>query len=288
MPRPIDPSDLDQAVALYLAGKSIQEIETDTGVTNTSLFRERKVRGIPPRPRSAVVPRTEAIDLYKSGASVLELSNRYGVSRYTITEILRQAGVERRGQSRAAKVSAQRSTAEERKTRAAAANRAARMRKVPQIQKLRHALQVESRAAHDSGGEESLNLLLRSKGVRPIPQRAVGVYNVDLAMLPVAVEVLGGGWHAVKSVHAERTPYILDEGWHLVMVWDFEGRSALDAGAADYLVAFLEEVRRNPPSTCQYRVITGQGEVLAARGREDNEFPLVPPPRGRGDIRARY
>lgn len=288
MPRPIDPADLDQAITLYLAGESIHEIEANTGVTNTSLFRERKIRGIPPRPRSVAVPRSEATNLYESGTSVLELSSRYGVSRYTITEILRKAGVDRRGRSEAGRVRNQRASAEERKAQTASANRAARLRKVPQIQKLRHALQVESRAEHDSTGEEFLNLLLRGKGQQPIPQRAIGVYNVDLAMLPVAVEVLGGGWHAVKSVHAERTPYILDEGWHLVMVWDYQGRSALGPGAAEYLVAFLEEVRRNPPATCQYRVITGQGEVLSARGREDNEFPLVPPPRGRGDIRTRY
>lgn len=67
------------------------------------------------------------------------------------------------------------------------------------------------------------------------------------------------------------------------MVWDYEGRSAIGQGAAEYLVSFTEEVRRNPPATSQYRVITGKGELLAARGREDNEFPLVPPPRGRID-----
>jgi hypothetical protein len=123
--------------------------------------------------------------------------------------------------------------------------------------------------------------MLAERGIDSIAQRAIGVYNVDLAALPVAVEVLGGGWHSIKTVHAERTPYILDEGWHLVMVWDYEGRSSLGPGAADYVVAFLDEVRRNPPATCQYRVISGQGKLLAACGREDNEFPLVPPPRGR-------
>jgi hypothetical protein len=64
------------------------------------------------------------------------------------------------------------------------------------------------------------------------------------------------------------------------MVWDYEGVSDLGPGAAEYIVTFLDEVRRNPPATCQYRVITGQGQVLAACGSESGEFPLIPPPRG--------
>lgn len=129
---------------------------------------------------------------------------------------------------------------------------------------------------------------------RHASRRAKGQEHFDQARgiverynaLPVAVEVLGGGWHGVKARHAERTPYILDAGWHLVMIWDHEGSSALSAGAADYLVSFAEEVRRNPPATCQYRVISGNGQLLAACGREDNEFPLVPPSRGGIDLSA--
>src|SRR5690606_34733996 len=113
------------------------------------------------------------------------------------------------------------------------------------------------------------------------PQKAIGKYNVDFAVAPVAMEVLGGGWHLAKRHHAVRTPQILDAGWHLVFIWDHEGRSALTAGAADYVVTFLKQVRRNPPAVGQYRVISGDGQLLSTGSRDDDEFPLVPPPRGR-------
>lgn len=284
MARPLDPAIFDYAIELYLAGKPVQEIEATAGISLTSLHRERVARGIPTR--GPDLPMTEIISAYRSGASELALSRQYGVSRGAISKRLIAAGVERRGTKEAGLVRVGGMTVEERKAQALAANKAARKRRVPEIEKFRRALAIEHRGMHDSGSEGLLRSMILGHGESAQPQRAIGPYNVDLAMLPVAVEVLGGGWHSAKTTHTERTPYILDAGWHLVMVWDYEGVSALGPGAADYLVTFVEKVRRNPPATCQYRVITGQGEVLAARGREDNEFPLEPPPRGRLVSRA--
>lgn len=274
-----DPANLDNAIQLYLSGEPLEKICATTGVTQKVLTRERIARRIPPR-RVHKLPVDAIVAAYLAGASEYALGRQYGVSRNVIGRRLEQAGVERRTSSEAGIVRASRMTADERKRQAAAANRAARLRQTPRIEKLRHALTVEQKAESGSACEELLWQMMAERDRPMIKQRAIGPYNVDLAHLPVAVEVLGGGWHAIKSAHAERTPYILDEGWHLVMVWDYEGRSALSGGAADYLVAFMEEMRWNPPATCQYRVIGGGGEVLAARGREDDEFPLVPPPRG--------
>lgn len=275
----MDPAKLDYAIELYLAGEPVEQIPTKSGVSLTRLNAERVARGIPTRFHRDL-PTAEIASAYESGASEYGLAQQYGVSRALIGKELRKAGVERRDQRAASLISAAQATPEERKLRAAAANRAARRRRIPEIEKFRRALTVERQGRPGSAGETMLRKMLQERDESPIVERAIGPYNVDLAMLPVAVEVLGGGFHGVKARHAERTPYILDAGWHLVMVWNYEGVSALGVGAADYLVAFLEEVRRQPPATCQYRVITGQGQVLAARSREDNEFPLEPPPRG--------
>lgn len=278
MTRPLDPAKLDYAIGLYLAGEPVAKIQSASGVSLSRLHRERVARGIPPRGKA--LPADQIVTAYSAGASEYALARQYGVSRGPIARILREAGVERRTMSEAGLVRNEHLSPAERKQQTVAANRAARMRRAPQIQKARRALAIEGSGKADSYGEVELGRWLRERGEEVTHQRAVGVYNVDLAILPIAVEVLGGGWHSVKTSHSERTPYILDEGWHLVMVWDHEGRSALRPGAADYLVTFAQEVRRNPPATCQYRVVTGQGQVLAACGREDDEFPLVPPPRG--------
>jgi hypothetical protein len=278
--RPLDPANLDQAVQLYLSGEPLEKIQAASGVSITRLHRERVARGIPAR-KVLTLPTDEIVKAYLGGASEYGLAQQYGTSRGPIGRILTEAGVERRGMSEAGIVRTQGQTPEQRKAQVVEANRAARKRRIGEIEKFRRALTVERDGRPGSPGEIALRAMLQERGEEPIVERAVGPYNVDLAVLPVAMEVLGGGFHGVKERHAERTPYILDAGWHLVMVWDYEGRSALGAGAADYLVTFLEQVRRNPPATCQYRVITGQGELLTARGREDDEFPLVKSPRGR-------
>jgi very-short-patch-repair endonuclease len=278
--RPLNPANLDQAIQLYLSGEPLEKIQTTSGVSPTRLHRERAIRGIPAR-KVLDLPAQAIVSAYLSGASEFGLAQQYGVSRGPITRILTEAGVERRGMSEAGLVRTAQQTPEQRRAQVVDANRAARMRRIGEIEKYRRALTVEREGRPGSAGEVRLRRMLRERGEDPTVERAVGPYNVDLAVLPVAMEVLGGGFHGVKERHAERTPYILDAGWHLVMVWNYEGRSSLGPGAADYLVAFLEETRRNPPATCQYRVITGQGELLAACGRESDEFPLVPPPRGR-------
>jgi very-short-patch-repair endonuclease len=181
------------------------------------------------------------------------------------------------GLSRAAKM-----TAEERLRQAAAAHAAVRGTSQSEELLVRRALAKQRKGRYDSPGEMLLGEALSDRGLIVVPQKAIGKYNVDLAVAPVAVEVLGGGWHSTKRSHATRTPEILNAGWHLVFVWNHEGSSALSVNAAtDYVVAFLQEVRRNPPTVGQYRVISGSGQLLAAGSAEDDEFPLVPPPRGR-------
>lgn len=279
MPAKLTTTQLDHAVELYLSGKATQEIPTASGVSLTRLYAELSRRSIPSRKRHTL-PVEQIVTAYRSGASENALAAQYGVSRGTIGKRLAEAGVERRNASQSAISRAASMTTDERREQVKGANRGARMRRVPEIEKYRRALTVERQGRPGSEGEIALRRWLDDRGETPTVERAIGRYNVDLAMLPVAVEVLGGGWHGVKARHRERTPHILDSGWHLVMVWNHEGNSALGEGAADYLVALLDEIRRNPPATCQYRVISGQGKLLAARGREDNEFPLVPPPRG--------
>lgn len=285
MPTPLDTTDIDHAIELYLAGESLYEITSKTGVSRTALNRHRRARSIPARPTNNI-DAEQVVRAYLAGASEYSLAQEHGVSRGPIKRILENAGVQRRGCSEAGLVRVSQMTAEQRRAQANAANKAARRRTSTEIELVRRALRIELSESTQSVGEQLMRQWLSDRGEAPTCQRAIGKYNVDLAMNPVAVEVLGGGWHSQKAAHAQRTPYILDQGWHLVMVWDHEGRSALTESAADYVVTFANHVRWNPPATCQYRVISGDGELLTARGREDDEFPVVPPPRGRVDVRA--
>jgi very-short-patch-repair endonuclease len=307
MPAPLDPAKLDHAIQLYLAGEPEAQILATVGIGCTTLHRERNRRGIPPR-RELALPVAEIAAAYEAGESEYSLGLRYGVSRNVIRRRLEETGVEIRSMSKAGKVRASKMTRTERAAQLDAAHKAWRKR-YPTFDSLpartrqclvenptyidetgkrrytheflvaRALLREKSRQSH-SEGDLLMEKLLQKCGLAPVAQKAISKYNVDVAVAPVAVEVLGGTWHLEKRHHAVRTPKILDEGWHLVFVWNNKGTSPLTEKAADYVIAFLDEIRRDPPAIGQYRVITGNGQLLATGSREDDKFPLVPPPRG--------
>jgi very-short-patch-repair endonuclease len=277
---PTDPLHLDHAIELYLAGESIEQIASDTGVAVSVLGRERRRRGIPTR-KELVLPNQEIVSAYQAGESEYSISRRLQVSRNVVRRRLEAADVPVRSMSEAGLVRAAKLTREERERQASAAHATVKGTRQSPEQLLRRAAANESRGQFGSPGEEWLGQQLSVRGVQPVPQKAIGKYNVDLAVHPVAVEVLGGGWHLAKRHHAARTPHILDQGWALLFVWNHEGRSALREGATNYVVTFLDEVRRDPSLIGEYRVIAGDGQLLARGRADDDEFPLVPPPRGR-------
>lgn len=322
---PCDPAKLDHAIKLYLAGKPQKEILTWLGISSTSLHRERTRRGIPPR-REIGLPDAEIAAAYLGGQSEYALSLRFKVSRNVIRRRLELQGVEIRDMSTAGKVRAAQMTPEARKFQARNANLAWKPREPKEPRKssgripkqrvqpyqsrgklvaqptyvaadgrrrytdeflVANALNREVKRSCHSAADALMESMLAERGLSPIAQKAIGKYNVDVAVAPVAVEVLGGGWHMANRHHATRTPAILDAGWHMLFVWDHEGYSALGPGAADYVVAFLDEIRRNPPTVSQYRVISGNGQFLSAGSRDDDEFALVPPPRGSKPRRPR-
>jgi hypothetical protein len=281
---PVDPASLDHAVQLYMAGKTIKQIESATGVNSRHLYIALAGQGVPTRgtPRTiGNLPAKEIADAYQSGESEYSLSKRYDVSRNVLRQRLVAQGVEIRSWSEAGKVRASKMTPKERAAQAAAAHNAVRGATRTYADLCKNALGRERVGRCASPGEQQMVDWLHMRGLGPIPQKAIGKYNVDVAMAPVAVEVLGGGWHAYKPTHAIRTPEILNAGWHLAFVWDHEGDSALTEHAADHVISWLEEIRRDPPSIGQYRVISGSGQLLSTGSAKDDKFPLVPPPRGR-------
>ena len=281
----LNPTNLDDAIRLYLAGDPEKEILSTTGVSKSTLHRERSRRGIPPR-REFILPIDDIVNAYQFGESEYSLAQRFHVSRNVIRRRLEGAGIQIRTMSEAGLVRAAQMSAEQRSSQAAPSHAAIRGSKRTEGQLLRRAQLIEQRGTFGSPGEKWLHDSLASYGLKPIPQKAIGKYNVDLAIAPIAMEVLGGGWHLTKRHHSIRTPQILNSGWSLLFIWNQDGPAAMSKGAPKYVVSYIEEVSRDPSLVGEYRVISGNGKLLAAGRSEDNEFPLVPPPRGPLNARA--
>lgn len=197
---------------------------------------------------------------YRAGESILSIANGAPFSRPVITRVLRdRAGYRDR--------------------RRAALNRYKRMAPADRSALANNAHLAAAIAREKSGqfvgaGERKLAQWIRERGIEPVPQKAVGIYNIDVAIHPIAVEVHLS--HASPKFSAtcyrrrmERALYLIEAGWSILYVWDPSAKRITE-GAADYAVAFLQETNRNPSAIGEYRVIRGSGELFAF-GRPDGD-----------------
>jgi very-short-patch-repair endonuclease len=142
---------------------------------------------------------------------------------------------------------------------------------------MQHTLQLASRA------DLLLGIWLAQRGVIVIPQKAVGRYNIDLAIdeLFVAVEV-NGSFHYFAdhaSAEIERRNYLLDRGWRLIDVALTATRHSthkyLRPACADQIVILLNLLRTNESDWGQYRMIGGDGEALPGFQSEPNDGSAI-------------
>jgi hypothetical protein len=218
---------------------------------------------------------------YRAGRSVLDLASELGVSRNVIDKRLDQAGIERRGRSAASVTRLAKLSPADRLALASAAHAA--VRGVPKsfAAKVRNAIAKQSSRAGLSDIEEMVCADLRSCGIDPIPQLAIGPYNCDLAAWPVAVEIFGGHWH-FSGRHLARTEarirYLGDAGWHVLMLVVADRVPAYRYGVhtGDHLVAYIKQARANPSTAREYRVIDCRGQALAG-GRCDDDHVTIEP-----------
>lgn len=291
MPRPYSDSEINDAVRLYKSGKSFEQVATEIGRPGCGepLRLALKFRGIElPRNTYASPKRIPAppdlADRYASKESVLSMSAHYGVDRSVVTRWLTEEGLKPRSSAESAKIRMGRMSRAERSRLTTSAHDAIRGTRRPDVELAKRALTRETTfdpaSAKDGPGVNIIKAALMAADFNAVREKAVGKYNLDIAVpdVNVAVEVLGGNWHGSKSTHRQRTPYILNAGWSVLFVWDVSG-FPITARAAQQVVTYCEKARVDPPSVCEYRMIRGDGEFMPGGGSDLNKFALVPPTR---------
>jgi len=293
MSRKATDADVDNAIKDYLANDSIETVAARYHVSYQRVAEILKAQGLL---RSLKESRRISADKmvatlrsrspwagypvifrYLQGESENSLAKSFGVSRTAIARYLKFCGVPRRDPTEANRLLAEQTPQEEHHRRIKIAQDAVR----GSHQSPEHRARIAQGRQRLSSGVSQAEIIfahwLEARGLAVVPQQAIGPYNVDIGTAPIAVEILGGSWHASKPIHPKRTRYLLDQGWHLVFVWTHARRSPLAERAADYVVAFLDELRRNPPTISQYRVIRGDGHELARGQADGDNISLVAP-----------
>lgn len=278
--RRLSPELVDRAVALYLAGRPTQVVAAELGIGLSTLCRKLKARGIEVRGARKRTPDAAIVQEYLAGATELALSKKYSLDRNSIRLRLEEAGVPIRGISEALRAYHARVTPAERRTKVQPAHEGRRRRPITEEGYERRARTREANPAPMSNHEAQFAAWLSERNVAYVREKAVGRYSVDFAVGSIAVEILGGNWHSrasKRSRHDRRTPYILDKGWNILFVWA-ASNYPMTSAVADYLVAFIDEMSRNPPAVRQYRVVRGDGQLLAGGGPDDYKNSGIPAP----------
>jgi len=268
MTRKIELPNIDDLFIRYTTGESVKELAKSFGISQNTVLRSLKSGGVPIRTRKInVTNRSELLTRYCNGESEKSLSAEAGVNRDVFRRWLKEAGISPRNRSDGMIARWAIANREERIALLTKAHAAIRGRKISREAKLKHAITVEKRwESFASAAENVLASNLAALGYTLVQQKAIDIYNIDIALneFPLAVEVFGGGWHAQgfhKRRFHERIKQIFDSGWNVIIVWVDGRRFPLTADCANYIHAFVQQSSVHPSVSREYRVIFGNGEL---------------------------
>lgn len=281
------PPNLDDLIRRYQAGESAAKLGRELGVkgdTVATWLRKAgvKMRGTAEANRIAFLPADATADLirrYTAGESEKKLSDSLGISRSAVRSRLKAAGVPVRSHSDAERLKWSGMGRAARKRQVAAAHTARRGQKDSIEVQMRRAATWQAKMSHRGPGEVALAAALTSIGVRVTPQKAVGPYNLDLAMdeLPVAVEVECG--NVFKPLRIPKTlkrlKYIVDQGWRVLIVFT-KNRPLTFPAVVQQSLAFREVAGRDEPALGQYGVVDGDGKPVSIPGCDFHGLARIP------------
>jgi len=273
MARKWDYPDFDNVREMYAAGQNIRQLAAEYGIPYITFYDWVRRNGLRLRPQSETVRLARAhshaeiadaaVAMYRAGASELAVARRLGVDRLVIKRLLSRAGVQRRNGSEANRLRFQRMTADERCQLAAAAHAATRGKPKSEDVLHRSAITKQRTLSKVGNGERLFVGWLQERGLAPVLQLAVGRYNLDIAIHPVAVEIHMTPQNPLALLRTrQRIKRLTELGWHVLYVW-VSKRHFLSKAAADDAVAFRERAKRDPSPIGKYRVIRGSGKLVA-------------------------
>lgn len=277
---------LNNTIELFNKGFGLTEAAKAIGCNADNLSKFVRSRGvvIPKIKRSSArrkdLPDQEIIELYNSGISELELSKMFNVARTAIRTRLIESGCEIRSHSEANIVSMARATFEKRKERAKAAHDSLRgvKRSHDELIKRSFVRFGSTSTCHIGAGERELYQYFCSLGIDAIWQKPADIYNIDIAIGNIAVELKSGCSNIGPAKNSEaRTKKIIELGYSVLYLCFVDIESLF--ATIDDIVAHLDILRLNPSSLGEYWVITCRSQDYAIIHNDFGQFTRIDAPK---------
>lgn len=284
--------DTDNLVSLYQSGKTVKEVAEILGIGKTTVCRRLRDAGIKTRGVRLELDVDKILALYNSGKSVKAIAKEIGADRPAVIRRLKEAGITPRGRSDSMYLRMSQTPQEERMRLTDAAHTAVRGSSRSEESLCQGAKTRETMGIWVSRAEVKCAEMLQQRGFICTPQKAVGRYNVDVAIDEprIAVEIFGGQWHTVKK-HTGRYPkrleYLFNNGWHVVIIW-VTRNYPLEVGAIEYLVALAEKISRGEAVWCEEHMIRGDGKLSTIGKDKLHNLPVIHGPQPRDDTTGRF
>lgn len=234
----------------------------------------------------------KAIGMYNSNIGVKAIAKEFGISDTVVKDRFIKAGIHIRNRSEGMYARMANTSPEEKLRLSSAAHNAVKGVSRSEEHLCAIANSRERNGSFISRTEVILREMLEARGFTCQAQKAVGRYNVDVAITepPISVEVFGGGWHFVGDHAArfrKRTEYILNKGWTQVCVvvgTDYP----LEVGAIEYIVSLAQALSLGKPIESREHVIFGNGNTTAIGQNKLNGITGVPSAQPRDDTTGRF
>jgi len=212
------------------------------------------------------------IQLHESGISVKQLSERFNISRATIYDRFSDAGFDWRNRSEAMYTRMANTDANTRQKLSAAAHAAVRGKSRSMEELRERAITRQQTLQYVGVGETEFASMLTKKGLQCAPQLAVGRYNIDIAIPPIAVEIhRNRSSPLAASNNRKKLEYMRSNGWAVVFVWIKKDITEFRESQADYIVSLYKRACVDPTVLGQYWVIRGDCELYSpTRGKSYN------------------
>ena len=269
MTRPIELPNLDHFIERYRAGVSLKQLAKEAGCSRDVFYRLFRRHGVTLRNRSEA----EIIKWAGIKTDPAAVAGQCGAAWQAADA--KDANIERRILSLyRSGLTSKRAIAKQ--TGAGLSNISRLLRK--------HGIRDDARPLRRAvgkigiaGAELPLADELLKLGVDFIHQAAVGRRNLDFGFpqVRVGVEIVRRHWNDAKSLRRERLEEIFGQGWRLFVIYDPNHLGIDFARCAQRLVAYLDQVRRQPAAPGQYGMVRGNGEPVPEARAQLHHFSRV-------------
>lgn len=216
-----------------------------------------------------------AIGMFNSGKSVNAIANHFGCSRNVIGLRFKNAGVAVRNRSEGMYARMAETPFDKRQELAIGANKAMRSRSHEwHMRRLTQAATCKEATLCKVGILEQ-SVADRLAKFKPIMQKAVGTYNIDIAAGAVAVEIHNSTVHPhIRADYRNRIIHLLKCGYTVVYV-KIARHIVINEIAINKLIEVCKYSGSNESLRGKYWVIRGTGEGLAIGTLNGNDLSII-------------